>query len=158
MSVFKKRTHVPGGPGIYSIHGGGMVLGDRLSGVDMALEWVQRFDAVAVSVEYRLAPEHPNPAPVRDCYAGLAWTAAHAMDLGFDPERLIIVGASAGGGLAAGTTLMAREGRSSSGRTDASVPHARQPRPDGLQSSDRRHRLVGPPQQRCRLGRLARRP
>lgn len=84
-------------------------MGDRTLGIDIALEWVQLFDAVAVSVEYRLAPEHPDPAPVNDCYAGLVWTAAHADELGFDPGRLIIAGASAGGGLAAGTALMARD-------------------------------------------------
>lgn len=109
VSIFKKRTHVPGGPGIYHIHGGGMVIGDRMTGVPLVLEWIRLFDAVAVSVEYRLAPEHPDPAPIRDCYAGLAWTAAHAGELGFDPGRLIIAGASAGGGLAAGTALMARD-------------------------------------------------
>lgn len=109
VSIFRKRTHFPGGPGIYSIHGGGMILGDRIGGVDMALEWVQLFDAVAISVEYRLAPEHPDPAPIHDCYAGLVWTAAHAGELGFDPGRLIIAGASSGGGLTAGTALMARD-------------------------------------------------
>ena len=109
VSIFKRRTHVPGGPAIYSIHGGGMVVGDRIGGVDVALEWVQLFDAVAVSVEYRLAPEHPDPAPINDCYAGLVWTAAHAGELGFDPSRLIITGGSSGGGLAAGTALMARD-------------------------------------------------
>ncbi len=66
-------------------------------------------DAVAVSAEYRLAPENPDPAPVEDCYAGLVWTAGHAEELGFDPERLIIAGASAGGGLAAGVALLARD-------------------------------------------------
>jgi acetyl esterase/lipase len=111
VSIVKKRTHVPGGPGIYCIHGGGMVLGDRLAGVGMAVEWVQLFDAVAISVEYRLAPENPDPAPIRDCYAGLVWTAAHAGEIGFDPERLIIAGASSGGGLTAGTALMARDKR-----------------------------------------------
>jgi acetyl esterase/lipase len=109
VSVFTKRTHVPGGPGIYYLHGGGMVIGSRLDGVDLVLEWVQCFDAVAVSVEYRLAPEHPDPAPIHDAYAGLVWTAAHAGELGFDPGRLIIAGASSGGGLAAGTALMARD-------------------------------------------------
>jgi acetyl esterase/lipase len=75
----------------------------------MVLEWIQLFDAVAISVEYRLAPENPDPAPIRDCYAGLVWAAAHAGELGFDPERLIIAGGSSGGGLAAGTALMARD-------------------------------------------------
>jgi acetyl esterase/lipase len=109
VSIVKKQTHVPGGPGIYCIHGGGMVLGDRLAGVSMALEWVQLFDAVAISVEYRLTPENPDPAPIRDCYAGLVWTAARAGELGFDPGRLLTAGASSGGGLAAGTALMARD-------------------------------------------------
>lgn len=109
VSILKKRTHVPGGPGIYYIHGGGMVLGNRMAGVDMALGWAEFFDAMVVSVEYRLAPEHPDPAPIHDCYAGLVWTAAHAGELGFDPGRLIIAGASSGGGLTAGTTLMARD-------------------------------------------------
>jgi acetyl esterase/lipase len=80
-----------------------------MAGVDMVLEWVQLFDAVAISVEYRLAPEHPDPAPIHDCFAGLVWTAAHAGELGFDPGRLIIAGASSGGGLTAGTALMARD-------------------------------------------------
>lgn len=109
VSTFRQRKHVVSGPGVYFIHGGGMVLGDRLGGVDMALEWIQLFDAVVISVEYRLAPEHPDPAPIHDCYAGLAWTAARAGELGFEPGRLIIAGGSAGGGLAAGTTLMARD-------------------------------------------------
>lgn len=109
VSIFKKRTHVPGGPGFYNIHGGGMVGGDRMTGVDLALEWVQFFGGVAVSVEYRLAPERPDPAPIRDCYAGLVWTAALAGGLDFDPKRLMVAGGSAGGGLAAGTALMARD-------------------------------------------------
>lgn len=62
-------------------------------------------DAVFVSVEYRLAPEHPDPAPVEDCYASLVWAA----ELGFDPTKLVISGGSAGGGLAAGTSLLARD-------------------------------------------------
>ena len=96
-------------PGIYYIHGGGMVLGDNRTGADQLALWVDEIGAVGVSVEYRLAPEHPHPAPVEDCYAGLAWTAGHAGELGIDPARLIIAGTSAGGGLAAGTALMARD-------------------------------------------------
>ena len=109
VSIFRRTDHIAGGPGIYHTHGGGMIIGDRFTGIDVVLEWVELMDAVAVSVEYRLAPEHPDPAPVEDCYAGLVWTAENADELGFDPARLIIAGGSAGGGLAAGVTLMARD-------------------------------------------------
>ncbi len=97
------------GPAVYHTHGGGMVLGDRRTGADEIAAWVGELGLVAVSVEYRLAPEHPHPAPVEDCYAGLAWTAAHAGELGIDPSRLMIAGASAGGGLAAATALLSRD-------------------------------------------------
>ena len=107
--VLRRPDHAAAGPAIYHTHGGGMIVGDRRSGVDMFLPFVLEHDAVVVSVEYRLAPEHPHPAPVEDCYAGLVWTAEHAEELGIDPERILIAGASAGGGLAAGAALMARD-------------------------------------------------
>ena len=97
------------GPGIYHIHGGGMVIGNRFMGVQAFLPYIASHDAVVVSVEYRLAPEFPDPVPVEDCYAGLVWTAEHAGELGIDPTRLIVGGASAGGGLSAGVTLLARD-------------------------------------------------
>lgn len=109
VSIFRRLDHVAGGPGIYNTHGGGMVIGDRFTGVEPLLDWVDEFDAVLVTVEYRLAPESPDPALIDDCYAGLIWTAEHADELGFDPDRLMITGGSAGGGLAAGVTLMARD-------------------------------------------------
>lgn len=65
--------------------------------------------AVVVSVEYRLAPENPYPAPVEDCYAGLVWTAANSAELGIDANRLAIYGGSAGGGLTIATALLARD-------------------------------------------------
>lgn len=96
-------------PGVYYIHGGGMVMGDRRTGTAEMASWVEQAGVTVVSVEYRLAPEHPHPAPIDDCYAGLCWMAEHAGELGIDPGRLIITGRSAGGGLAAGTALMARD-------------------------------------------------
>jgi acetyl esterase/lipase len=96
-------------PAIYHTHGGGMIVGDRRTGVDGFLPYVVEIGAVVVSVEYRLAPEHPDPAPVEDCYAGLVWTAKHAAEIGVDPDRILIAGGSAGGGLAAGTALLARD-------------------------------------------------
>jgi acetyl esterase/lipase len=86
-----------------------MIMGDRTFGVSHFLSWIVEHDAVVVSIEYRLAPEFPDPYPVEDCYAGLLWTADHAAELGIDLSRLIIAGASAGGGLAAGTALLARD-------------------------------------------------
>lgn len=108
------RTYRPQGeddprPGLYWIHGGGMVIGAPEMDDAMLVELVERLGLVAVSVDYRLAPEHPYPAPVEDCYAGLAWTGANAAELGIDPARLAVGGASAGGGLAAATVLLARD-------------------------------------------------
>jgi acetyl esterase/lipase len=96
-------------PCIYWIHGGGMVMGDRFSQIDIPLDWLDQLGAVVVTVDYRLAPEVTGPTPVEDCYAGLAWVAANADALGIDPARLVVAGTSAGGGLAAGVTLLARD-------------------------------------------------
>ncbi|MEV4687055.1 alpha/beta hydrolase [Microbacterium sp. LWH3-1.2] len=97
-------------PAVLYAHGGGMVLGSARLGPDVLfLERVARGELVVVSVDYRLAPEHPHPAPVEDCYAALRWLSEHATEIGADPDRLIICGMSAGGGLAAGTALMARD-------------------------------------------------
>lgn len=96
-------------PGIYYIHGGGMVLGNVAGEDANATMLCDEVGAVVVSVEYRLAPENPHPAPAEDCYAGLVWTAKNAAELGIDADRLGIYGGSAGGGLAIATALMARD-------------------------------------------------
>jgi acetyl esterase/lipase len=111
VRIYRARnaTKTSGLPGVYWVHGGGMIMGG-LDGDNLRLsEWVEQLGCVAVSVNYRLAPENPHPAPVEDCYAGLVWTAAHAEELGIDPTRLVIAGASAGGGLAAATALLSRD-------------------------------------------------
>lgn len=95
----------------YAVHGGGMVAGHHLGNLESYDEWLLTHDVVLVSPDYRLAPEHPDPYPVEDCYAGLVWTAGHAEELGVDPGRLLLVGQSAGAGLAAGTALLARDRR-----------------------------------------------
>lgn len=97
------------GGGIVLLHSGGMMFGDRFSGADQALRWVEDFDAVLLTVDYRLAPESPHPVPFEDCYASLEWFASHAPELGVRTDRILIAGASAGGGLAAGVALAARD-------------------------------------------------
>ena len=96
-------------PGIYFIHGGGMVLGDLDDEHPAAELLCEQVGAVVVSVQYRLAPEHPYPAAVEDCYAGLEWLSKNVAELGVDAERLAIYGASAGGGLTLATALLARD-------------------------------------------------
>jgi acetyl esterase/lipase len=96
-------------PGIYFIHGGGMILGNVAGEDPVATMICDQVGAIVVSVEYRLSPENPHPAPVEDCYAGLVWMAKNAADLGFDPQRLAVYGGSAGGGLCIATALLARD-------------------------------------------------
>lgn len=112
LLICRPTTPAPAGigrPVIYHVHGGGMVLGNNRVGIDSPLAWAKELDAVVVSVEYRLAPEHPHPAPVEDVYAGFVWTSEHAEEISGDPERIVIAGASAGGGLSAGLALLARD-------------------------------------------------
>lgn len=94
---------------VYFLHGGGMVSGDNRSTIQEALDWAQEFGLSVISVAYRLAPETPHPGPVEDCYAGLVWLATQAADLGIDPSRIVVAGASSGAGLAAATVLLARD-------------------------------------------------
>ncbi len=96
-------------PALLWIHGGGYVLGEA-RGDDLQCEhYAREVGCVVVSVDYRLAPEHPFPAPIEDCYAALKWLAGSAAELGVDRSRIAIGGASAGGGLAAGLALLARD-------------------------------------------------
>lgn len=96
-------------PALLWIHGGGYVLGDVQSDDLKAKSLALALNCVVASVEYRLAPEHPFPAPLEDCYAALKWLAASVDQLGVNPARIAIGGASAGGGLAAGLGLLARD-------------------------------------------------
>lgn len=96
-------------PALLWIHGGGYVLGDAKGDDLLAEHFAKEVGCVVASVDYRLAPEHPFPAPVEDCYAALKWLAASADELGVERSRIAIGGASAGGGLAAGLALLARD-------------------------------------------------
>jgi acetyl esterase len=96
-------------PGIVMIHGGGFVIGsveaEHAGAAVMAIDT----GSVVVSVDYRLAPEHPYPAGLHDCYAALTYLHAEAGALGVDTGRVALAGASAGGGLSAATALLARD-------------------------------------------------
>ncbi|MEV5428102.1 alpha/beta hydrolase [Streptomyces sp. NPDC052701] len=111
LSVFSPANpgRTAAAPCVYWMHGGGMIMGDRFSQLDIPLEWLDEFGAVVVSVDYRLAPEAAGTVLVDDCYRGLLWVAEHSAELGVDPARIVVAGVSAGGGLAAGVTLLARD-------------------------------------------------
>ncbi|QUQ63932.1 alpha/beta hydrolase [Kutzneria sp. CA-103260] len=106
VRVFRPASGRRSAPALLWIHGGGYVAGNAAFEDTFCREVAGRLDVVVASVEYRLAPEHPFPAPLDDCYAGLRWLAD---DPGVDRARIAIGGASAGGGLAAGLALMARD-------------------------------------------------
>jgi acetyl esterase len=108
------RVYRPAGPpgprpGIVYLHGGGFMLGDLDSSDTTAWGLAQESGAAVVSVDYRLAPEHPAPAAFEDSWAVLAWLGRDGGQLGLDPARLAVAGDSAGGNLAAALSLAARD-------------------------------------------------
>lgn len=109
ISILRSTRSSASGPGFFHVHSGGMMIGTRFTGIEQILDWVEQFGGTCVTVEYRLAPEHPDPVPIEDSYAALVYIAEHAPALGIDPARLIVAGMSAGGGLAAGLALLARD-------------------------------------------------
>lgn len=96
-------------PALYHVHGGGMILGSVASFTPAIVAGARTYGLPIFSIEYRLAPEHQHPVPINDCYAGLEWLHANASELGVDGNRIMVQGESAGGGLAAGITIMARD-------------------------------------------------
>ncbi len=102
-----RPTGVTGkGPALLWIHGGGYVIGHPGQDDDLCRRFARSLGATVASVDYRLAPEHSYPVPLEDCYAALTWLAKLPS---VDPDRVAIGGASAGGGLAAGLALLARD-------------------------------------------------
>lgn len=96
-------------PAFLHMHGGGLVLGSPEQRDKCNLALCERLQIVIVSVDYRLAPEHPFPAALHDCYAALTYMHDAATDLQVDVMRIAVGGESAGGGLAASLSLFARD-------------------------------------------------
>ncbi|MCV7281624.1 alpha/beta hydrolase [Mycolicibacterium flavescens] len=106
VRLFRPAGATGRGPALLWIHGGGYVIGHPGQDDDLCRRFARRLGATVAAVDYRLAPEHPYPAPLEDCYAALKWLAALPS---VDPARVAIGGASAGGGLAAALALLARD-------------------------------------------------
>lgn len=111
VRVYRPKGEAPerGHAALLYLHGGGFVMGNVDAEHLSAAQLATQLGVVVVSVEYRLAPEHPFPAPPEDCYHALCWLHEQAGDLGVDPTRVAVMGSSAGGGLSAAVALMARD-------------------------------------------------
>jgi acetyl esterase/lipase len=111
LRIFRPTSDAPTGgrPALLDIHGGGFIVGSIEMELGFGIQLARDLGVVVVTPEYRLAPEHPFPAGLEDCYAALVWLHDQADALGVDPGRLAVGGQSAGGGLAAATALLARD-------------------------------------------------
>jgi len=107
VRIYKPQAAAPQAPALLWMHGGGYVGGVPEQDDMYVIPFIQEAGVVVVSVDYRLAPDHPFPAPLEDCYTALKWLATQAETLGIDPHRIAIGGDSAGAGLAAALAQLA---------------------------------------------------
>lgn len=105
---YAKDGSAPGSAGVY-LHGGGMILSNIGLYDGSVARYVSASGVPMLAVEYRYAPEHPGLTPVEDSYVALRWLAEHSAELGVDAGRIAVMGDSAGGGIAAGLALLARD-------------------------------------------------
>jgi acetyl esterase/lipase len=106
---YQGTTAASPGSAVLYLHGGGFYGSLMPIHDSMVREYVNATGVPMLVVDYRVAPEHPHPTPVEDCYTALCWLADHAVELGVDTDRVGVMGESAGGGLAAGVALLARD-------------------------------------------------
>lgn len=109
VKIYEPKERTETLPGLLWIHGGGYVLGTADEGDALGQQFVLEANCVVVSVDYRLAPEHPYPAALEDCYAALKWFSDQADELDVDRSRIGVAGQSAGGGLTAALALFTRD-------------------------------------------------
>ena len=109
VRVYVPTTEPGPGPVLVYFHGGGWVIGDLETHDSTVRALASGSGATVVSVDYRLAPEHPFPAPLDDCLAAVRWVADHGAEIDVDPARLAVAGDSAGGNLAAAVALALRD-------------------------------------------------
>ncbi|WP_214413084.1 alpha/beta hydrolase [Sphaerisporangium fuscum] len=108
VRIYRPLRAASPSPVLLDFHGGGFVMGSLDSEHGRALDLARRTGFVVISVDYRLAPEHPFPAGLEDCYHALEWTVKNAAELDIAPDRVAVGGGSAGGGLAAAVAPRAR--------------------------------------------------
>lgn len=109
VRIYRPKFQSEALPGLLWIHGGGYIFGTYSDNDDLCMSFVKEANCVVLSVDYRLAPEHPYPAPLEDCYTALKWMADQADTLNINRNQIGVAGASAGGGLTAAVTLLARD-------------------------------------------------
>lgn len=113
IAIYHIRKKTPSdrkpGPAIVHTHGGGFISLTAMSSMTMLAAYVSQTGVPILTIDYRLAPEHPYPVPLEDCWTSLQWIRSHADELSIDLSRLAVMGESAGGGLAASMALMARD-------------------------------------------------
>ena len=109
LCVYKPLNPKPDAIGLLWIHGGGYAIGSPKQDHAYIQNFINAANCIVVSPYYRLSPEAPYPAAVNDCYHALLWMKEHAADLGIRSDQLFVAGNSAGGGLSAAVTLMARD-------------------------------------------------
>ncbi|BCR91441.1 alpha/beta hydrolase [Aspergillus chevalieri] len=111
MLHFRRKNTLPSGPGpaIVHMHGGGFIALSAAIGTPSLSRFVSETGVQILSIDYRLAPENIFPKPLDDCWTALTWIHGHAHELSIDNSRIAVMGESAGGSLAAGLTLLARD-------------------------------------------------